>query len=250
MAKKIPPKIAHKAHINKKIHPWRMCPLGKYWVTTHPLRVKASKKNPDGITTRHGHCRTNPSRKDQLYPDEIHEMANSHFGRLKKLPTPDKLGSSFGNHYDKIIAGWTKYWNDVLNPQELLDPNLVKALISTESDFSPKRKVLASKRNWARGLMQVTDETIKILKDETGELKNFLINLDENKAYDPNLNICAGIRWLFHKKKLLEYKLKRSVTWEEAAMEYKSYTEKIKRGEKSAIKQRDKFLERYRRLKQ
>jgi len=35
----------------------------------------------------------------------------------------------------------------------------------------------------------------------------------------------------------------------QAAMEYKSYTDGIKKGDKSAIKQRDKFLERYGKLK-
>lgn len=232
---------------NEKIHPWRMCPLGHYWVSTHPLRVKASKKNPEGVTTRHGHCRTNPSKKDQLYSDEMHEMADFHFGRLRKLPTPNRLGKD-ADKYDQLIAGWTKYWNEVLNPTDLLDSNLVKALISTESDFSPKKKALASEGNWARGLMQVTDATIEILKDEKGELKDFLVNLDQKKIYEPTLNICAGIRWLFHKKKLLEHKLKRPVSWEEASMEYKSYTVRLKRGEASAIKQRDKFLERYRKL--
>ncbi len=248
MTKRFPLKTPPQAK-DGKAHPWRMCPLGQHWVSTHPLRVKPSKKNPGGTATRHGHCRKNSSGKDQLYPDEIHEIADSRFGRLRKLPTPNKLGSFSENKYDRMIAGWTKYWNEVLDPAEPLDSNLVKALISTESDFSPKKKALASKENWARGLMQVTDETIKILKDETGELKNFLINLDENKANDPNLNICAGIRWLFQKKKLLEHKLKRGVTWDEAAMEYKSYTGNLKKGEKSAIRQRNKFLERYGKLK-
>jgi len=233
----------------KDVHPWRLCPHGKHWVSTHPLHTAPSKLHPEGVTTtRHGHCANNPSKKDQLYPDEIHEMADDHFGRLKKLPTPDKLDSDYGNEYDRLIAGWTKYWNEVLSPVNPLDLNLVKALISTESDFKKTEKTLASKGNWARGLMQITDKTIIILKDEKGELRDFLINLDQNKAFDPNLNICAGIRWLFHKKQLLEHKLKRNATWEEAAMEYKSYTEKLKRGEKSAIKQRDKFLKRYQRL--
>jgi hypothetical protein len=233
----------------EKLHPWRMCPRGEHWVMAHPLRVKKSKKNPDGITTRRGHCHSNPSNKDQLYPDEIHTMEESHFGRLRKLPTPKNLGSKDGNIFDKTIAGWTKYWNEVLGPESPLDSNLVKALISTESDFGVNKKALASKGNWARGLMQLTDQTIKILKDEKGELSDFLVNVDENKASDPSLNICAGIRWLFHKKKLLEGRLGRRASWEEAAMEYKSYTKGIQNGEKSALKQRDKFFERYRELK-
>ncbi len=229
---------------DKKLHPWRMCPLGQYWVSTHPLKTKITQKNPDGLTTRHGHCRTNPSKKDQLYPDEIHEIANNYFTPLQNLPSPDPLKRDDGNKYDQIIAGWTQYWNEVFESTDPLDPNLIKALISTESDFKKNAKVLASKGNWARGLTQITDQTIEILKDEKGELRDFLINLDENKASDPNLNICAGIRWLFHKKKL-----KRTASWEEAVIEYKSYTEKLKKGEKSALKQWDKFLGHYKKLK-
>ncbi len=233
----------------KKSHSWRMCPQGEHWVSDHPLRVPISEKNPSGITIRDGHCHGNRSKKDQIYPDEIHKISEKYFGRVKKLPTPDKLDRPNGNDYDKIIAGWTKYWNEILEPKISLDPNLVKTLIRTESDFKEKSKVLARKGNWAHGLMQVTDETIEILKNEKGELKDFLINIDQKEAVEPNLNICAGIRWLFHKKYLLENKLKRNVSWEEAAMEYKSYTTGLKKGEKNAIEQRDKFLEIYKRLK-
>ncbi len=231
-----------------KSHPWRVCPAGQHWVMAHPLTVPMSTKNPDGKTTRGPLCRTNPSRKDQIYADEILKISEKYFGRLKKLPTKNSLGRKNGNAYDRIIAGWVKYWNDILRPKEKLDADFIKALISSESDFREKEKVLASKSNWARGLMQVTDETLVILKDERGELQNHLINIDQKEIYDPSLNICAGVRWLFHKKKLLKHRLKRSATWEEAAMEYKAYTNLIKRGDKSALKQRDKLRDRYRRL--
>lgn len=233
----------------KTSHPWRLCPPGEHWVSAHPLHVSVSEKNPSGLTTRDGHCRINRSRKDQIYSEEIHKIAQKNFGRLKKLPTPDKLNRPNGNDYDRIIAGWTKYWNETLNPKVPLDSNLVKALIRTESDFKEKDKALASKGNWARGLMQVTDETLEILKNENGELKDFLINIDQHEAFDPNLNIAAGVRWLFHKKYLLESRLKRPVSWEEAAMEYKAYTRDLEKGDKKAINQKDKFLEIYGRLK-
>lgn len=121
------------------------------------------------------------------------EIARIHFQNLTKLPAPNPLGVENGNKYDSLIGGWTQYWNEVLNPSEALDPNLVKALISTESDFNSKAKILASKGNWARGLLQLTDQTLRILRDEKGELKNFLLNIDQEDATDPNLNIAAGI---------------------------------------------------------
>ncbi len=241
--------LKKKVSKKQKSHPWRLCPVGEHWVVTHPLRVPISQKNPTGKTIRGGHCHSNPSKKDQLYSGEIQKIAGSHFNRVKKLPTPDKLDRRKGNSYDKIIAGWTKYWNEILKPEVPLDPNLVKTLIRTESDFKEKAKILASKGNWARGLMQITDETIGILKNERGELKDFLINIDQKEAFDPNLNICAGVRWLFQKKRLLEHRLKRDASWEETAMEYKAYTEDLKNGDKDAVEQRDKFLEIYTRLK-
>lgn len=68
-----------------------------------------------------------------------------------------------------MIAGWTKYWNEVLLPKDNLDPNLVKALIATESGFNPDAKIKVGKKaGYARGLMQVTDWALNILKDEGG----------------------------------------------------------------------------------
>ena len=47
----------------KKLHPWRMCPIGQHWVSDHPLKVPISEKNPAGMTIRDGHCHGNPSKK-------------------------------------------------------------------------------------------------------------------------------------------------------------------------------------------
>ncbi len=219
--------------------------MGQHWVSTHPVHVPVSAKNPTGVTIRDGHCRTNPSGKDQLYADEIMKVAAEHFHKVKRLPAPNALGSKHGNDFDQLIAGWTQYWNEVIDPSTPLDPNLVKALISTESDFKISAKALASKGNWARGLMQITDKTLEILKDEKGELKNFLVNVDQGDAHDPNLNISAGVRWLFHKKALLEKRKKRVVSWEEAVMDYKGYTKDLKNKNKSATTQWNKFLKRF-----
>lgn len=233
----------------KKPHPWRECPVGQHWVSSHPLHVPISDKNPIGVAIRDGHCRTNPSGKDQLHTDEIMKIATEHFKEIKNLPSPHPLGRPNGSEFDKLIAGWTQYWNEVLNPRIPLDSNLVKAVISTESDFKVMEKVLASKGNWARGLMQITDQTLEILKDEKGELKDHLVHVDQGDVHDPNLNIAAGVRWLFHKKFLLEKRMKRGVSWEEAVMEYKSYTKKLKNKEGSSVRQWNKFLERYGTLK-
>lgn len=220
----------------KNTHSWRLCPPGEHWVRTHPLSVPPSKKNPSGsITTRHGHCAGNPTGKDQLYPDEIQEMAEQNFSKVKEKPCPIDLGfKNRGDQYDDLIAGWTKYWNDVFQPETPLAPNIVKALIATESRFKPKILADEKDQNSARGLMQITNKTRKILGDEKGELKDHYLTLTREDLNDPSNNICAGIRWLFRKRSIASDLLKRTATWEEAVAEFK--------GTRTATKARAKEL--------
>ena len=227
----------------QKAHPWRMCPGGEHWVSTHSRRTKS------GETQVTGHCRTNPSRKDQIYAGELNRIADKYFSNIKVKPVPDNLGFKYrGNKYDKIIAGWTKYWNEVLAPDEPLDPNLVKALIATESGFDREAKIRAGKKaGWTRGLMQVTDWALEILKDEKGELRDHLIDLDQKDMTDAPLNIAAGVRWLHRKRETASAKLKRTATWLEAAADYKSYLEEWQNNPDH--KQMNKLVDFYERLK-
>lgn len=217
---------------NKKKHPWRICPLGEHWVRTHPRKVPISKKNPDGVTIVDAHCRKNPSGHEIFVPDEIEEISSKHFKNVKNRPMPNALGFPHGNDFDEFIAGWTQFWNDVFEPKEPLDPNLVKALIATESSFKVDISV-PSKVGKARGLIQITEQTRKILRDSKGELKDYLIDLSKTDSLDPNMNLCAGIRWLHHKKYLASHRLKREATWMEAIAEYKGILNQLGRVEKS-----------------
>lgn len=194
---------------------WRPCPLGEYWKRAHP------RKGTKGVK---GHCVTNPSRKDQIYSDELEYIAEKYFNELSGPPVNKTLGYSQGNKYDKLIRGWCKYWNDIYPSNNPLDPNLVKALIATESGFRTTIKIKDGKgQGYATGLMQVTDSTQKILSNENGELKNHLVNVDQKELENPNLNIAAGIRWLFRKNEIASSKLGRDATWDEAIMVYKGY---------------------------
>jgi hypothetical protein len=118
--------------------------------------------------------------------------------------------------YDDLINGWCAYWNDTLNPIEPLHPNFVKALIATESSFqeNPKR---TSKRP-AIGLMQIMPKTIHLLSSQSKELKDHFLELTEKDVLDPNVNICAGIRWLYRKYELSKMKNK---TWLAVLENYK-----------------------------
>lgn len=131
--------------------------------------------------------------------------------RTKK--TPDKIHD--------LIAGWTQYWNDVLQPETPLDPNTVKALMASESSFNPKKLANRRNQNSARGLLQITNETRKILGDEKGELKDHFITVTREDLNNPSNNICAGIRWLFRKREIALSHWKRTATWDETVYEFK-----------------------------
>ena len=232
-----------------KPHPWRVCPYGEHWVRTHPMQVPPSKTHPGGsVTTRHGHCAHNPSGKDQLYPEEIQEISSQNFSNLKNkpCPLPSKFGAQ-GTKFDELIAGWAQYWNEVLKPDQPLDPNLVKALIASESGFDPKQLANKKNSNSARGLMQVTNETRKILDGYHGDLRDHLITATKTGLNDPSVNICAGIRWLFEKRRQASVHLKRPATWIEAVWEYKGV--KLAKTKKKAEKIRSIFNEFYEEFK-
>jgi len=193
-----------KPNNNEKIHPWRFCPKGYHYVRTHPLRVPPSKSNPDGHTvTRHEHCAKNPHHKDLLNHFEISEITKKHF---KNVKSKYKLGSlkefPGSSKYDLEIQGWVQYWNDVYKLVDPIDPNLIKALMATEPGF--KEKTLNTTKSIrlgkAHGLMQIIDQTHKILSDVNGELRDHLIDLSDDELLDPTANICAAIRWLIEKK--------------------------------------------------
>lgn len=120
----------------KKVkHPWRKCPLGEHWVSEHSRNVPISERNPNGVTIVEGHCRRNSSRHEIFVADEIHDIATEYFKDLNNKPTPDALGFPKGNDYDNLIAGWTRFWNEVFQPEVPLDPNLIKALIASNQDL-------------------------------------------------------------------------------------------------------------------
>ena len=236
------------------IHPWRLCPVGEHWVKAHQLKVPVSKKNSNGVTIRQSHCAKNPTGKDQLYPDEIKEVAERNFKNVTERPCFIDLGfnkdGQHGSAYDELISGWTKYWNNIFSPKVSLSPNTVKALIASESMFDPK--ILANKKKpaSARGLMQITDETRKILADEKGELKNHYLTLTREDLNDPSNNICAGIRWLFRKQAIASSLRGKNATWDEAIFEFKSLRTAEKERAEELMKRFNRYLDRLSECKQ
>ena len=226
---------------------WRPCPSGYYWRKEH---FQSSYKRKDGALVR-GHkvssgCCENPSKKDQIYQEELKKIADEYFAKLSGPPESSDLDFKSGNKYDSLIRGWTKFWNDVLQPKDVLDPNLVKALIASESGFVEDPK---SNRKKARGLMQVTETSRKALGDNKGELSDHLVHVDKKNLTNPIFNIAAGTRWLFRKKYLASHKLGREATWDEAVAEYKSLLGDMIKNPKSVPELMKRFRKFYSRLK-
>lgn len=135
-------------------------------------------------------------------------------------------------------------------PEEPLDPDLVKALIATESGFRLKPPTPdAGVAGKAHGLIQLTDQTINVLNNPHGELQNHLIKISIEDTSDPNLSIGAGIRWLFRKRDLASHRLKRQATWREGIAEYKAYLKDMVSGKDPNPVQMQKLDDIYKRLK-
>jgi hypothetical protein len=186
-------------------------------VREHPLQVPVSEKNPTGITIRDRHLRRlkgtyldaieiesvfkNYDRKRIVYPNK---------GKLKEYKDADK--------YDDVIAVWTDYFNKKFSADPPLDPDVVKALIASESGFRADPR----ENKKAFGITQIIPDTLKIVQDPNGEAKEFIFNkIRQKDLKDPNIAIPMGVRWLFRKRATAMNQLKRAPDHEELILEYK-----------------------------
>jgi len=208
----------------EKIHHWRRCGRGEHLVREHVVQVPSSKKHPEGRSSVwHVHCAKNPSGKDELSYAEIKYIEATYFSDLQGLPTQGVLTKEFPNadKYDFEIRGWTQYWNDIFKLNDPLDPNVVKALIATESSFDPKPK----KHAYVYGLMQIIGQTHQFLCGAKHELRDHYVCVSTIELLDESANICAGVRWLFRKKETASALLQRKASWEETVEDYKAILE-------------------------
>lgn len=106
--------------------------------------------------------------------------------------------------------------------------------MASESSFEPDSN--KGKRGSAKGLLQLLPTTIKYLNGEKNELKDHIFEFEESESHDPNVNIAAGVRWLFRKHETASSRLKRKASWEEAVAEYKDYLRRKIRSPKSKQK--------------
>ncbi len=187
-------------------------------VRTHPRQVRVSLKNPDGITIVDRHPRRvhGPS----LSAEDILQITQTRNRKGIVYPVNDDLTFPDGNKYDDLIAIWVDYFSEVFGvtpPVAPLDPDLIKALIASESGFkkSPKNPK-------AIGIAQITPATLGALLDPEGEVKDFIFKgIRQKDLKDPEIAIPMGIRWIFRKKRLASGKLGRTPTADEIILEYK-----------------------------
>jgi hypothetical protein len=174
-------------------------------VRSHPMRIPPSKKKPlGGITIRDRH----PRRIYTSYQaDDLKSIAKNYNIKKIQYPSPNNLKYENGNKFDELIAIWVDYFNKIFPPSPPfapLDPDVMKALIASESDFKPK-----AKNKKAKGIAQITPETLKALQNPCGELKDQLFkNIRQKDLDDPEISIPLATRWIFQKKNLVEQKLK------------------------------------------
>ena len=210
-------------------------------VKEHPRKVAVSKKNPSGVTTVDQHTR----RLEGTFLDhaEIEKITKNYKTKGLVYPKSGKLLDHAGaDLQDELIALWTDYFNKKFPSTAFLDPDVVKALIGSESSFR-----LDPKNPLAFGIAQITKETFKALQDPKGEVKEFIFSkfiLKDLK--NPKVAIPMAIRWLFRKKRLARGKLGREPNAEEIILEYKGLLKSRSDYQKNALK---KFRELYARLK-
>lgn len=212
-------------------------------VHEHPLHVPISKKNPTGITIRDRHLR----RLKGTYLDaaEIESIFKNYNRKRIVFPTKNKLKKyPNSDKYDEVIAVWADYFNKKFNADPPLDPDIVKALIASESSFNPDP---LGNRKIALGIAQITKKTLKILQDPDGEAKEFIFNgIRQKDLKDPNISIPMAVRWLHRKSKIAASKLKRSPSHEEIILEYKGLLKSNSDYKKAGLK---KYREDYEKLK-
>jgi hypothetical protein len=184
-------------------------------VRQHRRRVSVSKKNPSGMTIVDQHLR---HIEGQYLDLKLIDDIFKNYKKKKLLyPGKSKLLLPSEDDYNDHIAVWVDYFNQKLNLKTPIDPDMIKALIASESTFKPN-----AINNKATGLTQITTDTLKILQDLKGESKDFVFkDIRKKDLKNPNVSIALGVRWLAYKKQYAEKVLKREVTSDEVIQIYK-----------------------------
>lgn len=178
-----------------------------------------------------------------LDPAEIDSIFKSYDKKNLIFPAKGRLADcKNADRYDEIIAIWVDYFNKKFNVDPPLHPNVVKALIGSESGFNPD----PSGNKVALGIAQVTKRTLGVLQDPADEAKDFIFSKVRQKDLrNPAIAIPMAVRWLLRKRETAANKLNRAPNTEELILEYKG----LLKG-KSALKLKalENFKDKYEKL--
>ena len=184
-------------------------------VREHPRRVPISKKNPSGRTIVDRHLRHIEGQYLDL--DLIGETFRKYDKEKILHPGVGNLFLPDEDKYNEYIAVWVDYFNKKLNLRPPLDPDMVKALVASESTFKPE-----AVNKDATGLTQITTDTLKTLQNLNGESKDFVFkDIRKKDLKTPNVSVALGVRWLAYKKVYAEKILKRAPTSDQIIQVYK-----------------------------
>lgn len=206
-------------------------------VREHVLKVPVSSKNPEGKTIRDSHTRRQPG--TDLDREGIFNLYRSYDLKGLIYPTAKRLLKEYKNSddYDELIAVWIDFFNKKLGADVPLDPDLVKALIASESSFRHD----PSSNRIAFGITQITKQTLRVIQDPRGEAKEFIFKgIRQKDLKEPNVAIALAVRWLYRKQYTAKSKLGRMPSHEEVILDYKGLL-------RSTTKYKDTALENYRR---
>ncbi|MCM2321987.1 MAG: hypothetical protein NDJ90_01860 [Oligoflexia bacterium] len=186
-------------------------------VREHPRHVPTSNKNPDGITIVDQHIRR--LKGTYLDPNEIDSVFKNYERKNLIWPAAGMLGKyKNADKFDELIAVWTDYFNKKFAIDPPLDPDVIKALLGSESGF----RLDPPENMTAFGIAQITKATLEILQDPNGEAKNFIFNkIRQKDLKDPKVAIPLAVRWLCRKNETARSKLGHAPTPEELILEYK-----------------------------
>ncbi len=187
-----------------------MCPPGYHVVRGHERICESGT-----ATWVDAHIRKNRGKiRPGLLKENIHYLF---WNSKKKYPVLAEIKGFEGRgaEYDGLIQFWFNYWKSqgIEFPKDLA-PLMIKAMIAVESTFDPS-KISNAKNSTAAGLMQVTDQSMRVMggfpnKKKWIEMRNHLIHIEKSDKLDPVTNIALGTRLLGHKWSQLKDPKKRN----------------------------------------
>ncbi len=216
----------------------KICPIGSIFVKAHNKTIGGREHYWKA------HCRKVKSKKYILNSDEIKEIYQASKKQKITIPKAYTFGAKNGLKYDHVIAFWVEYWNRVFNIKSNITVGLVKTLMMSESTFGKMATAKTYNRPGAAiGLLQLTDYTLKLVQLNSKELRNHRFKLTRDDLFDPIVNVAVAVRWLYRKRQIAKYHIKKEPNALQLAEEYKGI-----RNDKSfkANKQRDTFIKLWR----